>query len=186
MPLILYNGKLLTRGGYLASSIDCCCDEKCPVGNLVYWAFYFTDADEIEVGNEDFVNEAISHIDGLRFGFDLRVVFSVGNPAGGTSPYYGEYQVWMVGECCPKEQTCNDTGYLNYIESYANSTAHITDASSQFQWDPNWQTGSCSGLTIESDAGIDAMAECVRQSISFPNDPATLKFHLRQSIEICC
>lgn len=185
MPLILYQGKLLHRNGVLAADINCCCDKACPVGDLVFWAFYFTDADQIPVGNTDFIDEAIAQLDGeSNGGYDLKIVFSVGN-ADDESQYYSEFQVWMIASCCPKN-SCDTTGYELRVDNYANNTTHIDDASSQFEWEPVWQQGSCVGLEISSNDGVDTMAECVRQVISFPNDPATLTFHLREDLEICC
>ena len=192
MPLILYNGKILTRGGYLASSIDCCCDKKCPVGQLAVWAYYFTDIHQVEVGVDEntYINEVLSEFSGTHYGYKLSVAFWVGNPEAAADPvtgkiYYGEFQIWLVAVCCPKDN-CDDFLYQDKAEQFALDWTRITDPSSQFEWDPTWAVGSCAGNTIESDAGIDVLFECVRQAISFPNDPATGQFALKQSIEICC
>ena len=79
MQLMLYNGGILTRDGALATSIACCCG--CPIGQLAVWAYYFTDADNIEVGTEaTVVNEVIAEFSGTFYGFTLHKAFWVGNP----------------------------------------------------------------------------------------------------------
>lgn len=185
--LITYGGSsLLIRDGELATSLNCCCG--CPVGVLGIWAYYFTDADDIEVGTEEtVVNEVIAEFSGTYFGFTLHKAFWVGNTEGATRPdgkdYYGEFQVWFVANCCTG---CDDFYYQDKAEQWANDWTRITDPASQFEWDPPWAVGSCAGLTIENDAGVRAMFECVRQGISFPSDPATGEFILDTSIEVCC
>ena len=186
MPqLMLYNGGILTVGGALATSLNCCC--SCPIGDLAVFAYYFTDADQVEVGVDEltYVNEVLSEFNGTFFGYDLRVAFWIGNPTG-DGTYYGEFQIWLVAECCPKETTCDDFYYQDKAESFANSWSRITDPSTQFEWEPPWDTGSCAGLTIQNDAGIDILFDCAKETISFPSDPATGAFVKRESIEICC
>lgn len=187
MQLMTLSGSLLVRAGSLATSASCCC-VGCPVGQLGVWAYYFTDSDNIEVGTEDTVaNEAVAEFAGTFFGFKLHVAFWVGNseetPRGDGKTYYGEFQVWLVANCC---ESCDDFQYQNKAEGWAYDWSRITDPSSQFAWDPVWQTGSCTGLTIENDQGIQQMFDCLVESLSFPTDPATGAFVLRTSIEVCC
>lgn len=186
MQLMLYNGGILTRDGSLATSIACCCG--CPIGQLAVWAYYFTDADDIEVGTESsVVNEVIAEFSGTYYGYTLHKAFWVGNTEGAARPdgknYYGEFQVWLVANCCT---ACDDFYYQNKAEQWANDWTRITDPSSQFEWDPPWAVGSCAGLTIENDEGVVAMFNCIVEALSFPSDPATGAFILNTSIEVCC
>lgn len=190
MPLMTYGGvNLLVRNGQLTTHPRCCC--SCPVGQLAIWAYYFTDADQVEVNVDEttYVNEVLAEFNGKYFGYELAAVFWVGNPdspdpvTGKT--YYGEFQIWLVAYCCDTS-LCDDFYYEDKAETFANDWSRITDPASQFEWDPPWNVGSCSGATIESDAGLDTLFECVRQSISFPSDPATGEFVKRESIEVCC
>ena len=188
MPLYLYNGTILKVGNALAASDNCCCKEGCPIGQLATWAYYFTDADNIEIGTEEtVVNEVIAQFGGTYFGYTLHKAFWVGNDEGAPradgKEYYGEFQVWLVANCCTG---CEDFYYQDKAEQWAYDWTRITDPSSQFEWDPNWAVGSCSGLSIQNDAGVRVLFECVRQTISFPSDPATGDFVLDTSIEVCC
>lgn len=182
MQLMLYNGGILTRDGALATSVNCCCG--CPIGQLAVWAYYFTDADDIEIGTEEtVVNEVIAQFSGTYFGYTLHKAFWVGNDEGAPRPdgkeYYGEFQVWLVANCCTG---CDDFYYEDKAEQWAYDWTRITDPPSQFEWFP----AGCEYSTIYNDAGIVNLFECARQTISFPSDPATGEFILDTSIEVCC
>ena len=188
MRLMLYNNRILRVGAALATHERCCCDVSCPVGELGTWAYYFSDFDNIEVGTEaTLVNEVIAEFSGTYFGYTLQKAFWVGNTEGATRPdgkdYYGEFQIWLVANCC---ESCDSFYYEDKAEQWAYIWARISDPPTQFEWDPLWQTGSCVGLTIENDAGVQVMFECVKSALSFPNDPATGQFILDNSIEVCC
>lgn len=188
--LMTYGGSsLLIRGGALATSIACCCN--CPIGTIVYWAFYFTDADRVYVGEEtDWTDDVLAEFLGKFYGFDLSAVFWAGNTEATPDPvngkyYYGEFQIWCVANCCGTP-ACEDFYYEDKALNFANNWSRITDASSQFEWDPPWAVGSCAGNTIENDRGIGILFDCVVDGLSFPSDPATGDFVLRKSIEVCC
>jgi hypothetical protein len=192
MPLVLYNGALLVKNGSLTTDLDCCCKEGCPIGQLAVWAYYFTDSDKVEVGvdEETMVNEVIAEFEGKHFGFDMHVAFWVGNPFESPDPvtgkyYYGEFQIWLVANCC---ESCDDFQYENKAEGWAYDWPRITDPASQFAWDPPWAVGSCAGLTIENDEGIQILYDCVESALDGPDssDAATGAFILRESIEVCC
>ena len=187
MPLYLYNGTILKVGNALAASDNCCCKE-CPVGQLSLWAYYFTDADNILISDAAAVaNEARAHFSGTHYGYTLHKVFWVGNDEGAPradgKEYFGEYQVWLIANCCA---ACEDFYYEDKAEQWANNWTRITDPSSQFEWNPNWAVGSCTGLGLASDADVRVLYECVRQTLSFPSDPAFGDFVLETSIEVCC
>ena len=193
MPLMTYGGfALLVRNGAIGTSVACCCG--CPVGTVVPVAWYWYPEDYVIIGKEsEYYQPIIDEYDtGLHYGFDLRVVYWIGNPSESEvhpvtgEPVYEEFQVWTVFQCCP-DREC-DSAYLEFeLEEWTSDwTDKIRDVTLQHTWDPPWAIGSCAGLGLTDDSGVSNLFRCTKDSISFPNNPAQGQFILRNSLEVCC